>query len=109
MLLGSRDGIVWLGHKATSNLAFCSHNSTAGVSDERVRTEGLFWAIGPGGPNVSLVTGGPGLGQCEMWEIAPIGLQLSSLPAVGTCCFAFVPLWEMGLMPPSHFLEGEST
>lgn len=100
MLLGSRDGIVWLGHKATSNLVVCSCNSTAGVSDDRLRMEGLFGAPGPGRPNVRLVTGGQGLGQCEMWEIAPVGLQLSSFPDMGTWCFGFVPFWEMGLCFP---------
>lgn len=71
--------------------------------------EGLCWATDLGGLNVRLAPGGQGLGLCEMWEIAPIGLQLNSLPAIGTFSFGFVPLWEMGLMPHSHFLQGKST
>ena len=49
MILGSRDGIVWLGHKATSNLAFFSRKSTPEVSDDRLRMERLFWATGSSG------------------------------------------------------------
>lgn len=45
-----------------------------------------------------------------MWEMAPIEVQLNSSPAIGTFYFGLVaPLWEMGLRPRSHLLDGEST
>lgn len=115
MPLGSGHGIVWLGQKATSNLAFCSRKSTAGVSDDRLRMgRGLFLGYRSGWTKRQAVTGGQRLCLCEVWvdgsNKEPVRVQLNSSPAVGTSCFGLIaPLWEMGLMPRSHFLDGEST
>lgn len=50
------DAVVWSGHKATFKLAFCSPESTAAASEDRLRMERLLWATGSGGPKVRLVS-----------------------------------------------------